>query len=157
MAAPVVTAYSRIFGVTLEDAFDRILPAPLPVLFVNRYGPLPPIKEVQGQQGAWGTLGQTRTIQLADGGTMHEELTRLERPSAFGYSITDVTGPMKALVSHVDGLWSFAAAGTGTRVTWEWTIIPKSALVSPIMPVFVRLWRGYAARAFDQIASFLSA
>jgi hypothetical protein len=87
---------------------------------------------------------------------MREELTRVERPSAFGYSITGVTGPMKALVSHVDGLWTFTAAGTGTRVTWQWTIFPTSALVAPIMPVFGRLWRGYAARAFDQIASLLA-
>ena len=156
MAKAAVTSYSRVFPVAVEKAFDDVLPTPLPELFHKRYGPIPPIKSVEDQDGVWCTVGQTRTIRLADGGSMREELTRVDRPGAFGYTITNVTGPMKPLVSHVEGLWSFEASGSGTRVTWQWTIHPKSAVVAPIMPVFCAIWRKYAARSFDSIGSLLT-
>jgi hypothetical protein len=156
MVEPVVTSYSRSFTASVEDAFDKVLPTPLPELFTRRYGPIPPIKSVEGQVGVWGTVGQTRTIRLADGGSMREELTRVDRPNAFGYTITNVTGPMKPLVSQVHGLWSFESDGSGTRITWQWTIFPKSRLVAPIMPIFARLWRKYADRSFDEIAALLA-
>jgi len=155
MSNPVVTSYSRVFAAPVEEAFDRVLPTPLPELFHRRYGPIPPIKSVEGQDGVWGTVGQTRTIRTADGGSMREELTRVERPSAFGYTISDVTGPMKALVGRVNGLWSFDATEGGTRVTWEWTIYPKSALARPVMGPFCALWRRYAARSFDELAKIV--
>jgi hypothetical protein len=142
--------------VAVATAFDTVLPTPLPQLFHRRCGPIPAIKAVDGQIGGWGTVGQTRTIRTADGGSMREELTRVDRPSAFGYTITDVTGPMKPLVSTVQGLWSFDTAGDGTRVTWQWTITPKSSLVAPVMPVFCALWRRYADRSFDAIGTLLS-
>lgn len=155
MVKPAVTSYSRVFPGAPGDAFDRVIPTPLPELFHRRYGPIPPIKSVEGQDGVWGTVGQTRTIHTADGGSMREELTRVDRPDAFGYTITELTGPMKPLVGHVEGLWSFDAEGSDTRVTWQWTIYPKSAIAAPIMPIFCKLWRGYAARSFDSIGALL--
>ncbi len=152
MVKPVVTSCFREFPVAPDAAFDTVLPTPLPDLFHRRYGPIPPITSVEGQDGVWGTVGQTRTIRLADGGSMHEELTLVDRPRAFGYTITRLTGPLKPLVAQVHGLWSFAPAGSGTTITWEWTIFPKSALVAPIMPVFAMIWRRYADRSFDSIA-----
>ena len=156
MAKPAITSYSRVFPVDVERAFDDVLPTPLPELFHRRYGPIPPIASVEGQDGIWGTVGQTRTIRLADGGSMREELTRVDRPAAFGYTITGVTGPMKPLVSRVEGLWSFEPSGSGTRISWQWTITPKSAIVAPIMPVFCAIWRRYAARSFDAIGTLLA-
>lgn len=134
-----------------------MLATPLPQLFHRRYGPIPPIKSVDGQVGEWRTVGQTRTIRTADGGSMREELTQVDRPTAFGYTITDVTGPMKPLVATVQGLWSFDPAGDGTRITWQWMITPRSALVAPILPVFCTLWRRYAERSFDAIGNLLGA
>jgi len=156
MANPVVTSYARVFPGSPEKVFDDVMPAPLPDLFHKRYGPIPPIKSVEGQDGVWGTVGQTRTIRTSDGGSMREELTRVERPHAFGYTLTNVTGPMKPLVSQVEGLWSFEAVGSDTRITWQWTIHPKSGLVEPIMPLFCKLWRSYAARSFDSIGALLA-
>lgn len=34
---------------------------------------------------------------------MREELIAVERPTAFGYTLSDVSGPMKVLASRVDG------------------------------------------------------
>ncbi len=71
---------SRAYPVEVGHAFDRTIVHPLPELFRRRYGPLPPIKAVTGFTEPWSTVGQTRTIHLADGGTMLEELTAVDRP-----------------------------------------------------------------------------
>src|SRR5690349_20474338 len=102
---------SRSYPVAVDRAFDLLLPTPLPELFHRRYAALPPIREIRDQDGVWGTVGQTRTIVLADGGTMRETLMSLDRPRSFGYRIADITGPMKPLVASVDGLWSLEEAG----------------------------------------------
>ena len=47
----------------------------------------------------------TGTIHLADGGTMTETLTRCDRPTAFGYDITDLRGALSPLVERIEGGW----------------------------------------------------
>ena len=73
----------------------------------------------------------------------------------FGYEIGDVTGGLKPLVSTVEGRWAFAPAGTGVRVTWAWTLHPLNAGSSLAMPLFGRLWHGYARQALEQIEGLL--
>lgn len=145
---------SRAYPVTVEHAYEAVLSAPLAEVFSARYGPLPPIRTVRDQEGVWGTVGQTRTIVLADGGTMREELTRVEPHREFAYRITDVTGPMKPLVASVEGRWAFAPAGTGARVTWSWTVHP-APYAGLAMPLFGKLWRGYAGVALERLEPLL--
>ncbi|MBB6627221.1 SRPBCC family protein [Nocardioides sp. KIGAM211] len=146
---------SRAFPASVEQAFDTVLPAPLPEIFHRRYAALPAIREVRDQEGSWGTVGQTRTIVLADGGTMRETLTSVERADHFGYTISDVTGPMKLLVRSLEGRWAFAPAGTGVRITWSWDLEPTSDLADLAMPLFARLWKGYARQALEEIEPLL--
>ena len=110
---------------------------------------------MRDQGGEWGTVGQTRTIALADGGTMRETLTEVSRPARFGYGISDVTGPMKPLIRSLEGVWAFEPAGTGVRITWSWTVHPVGRLGSAAMPAFRRMWQGYARQAFDNIESLV--
>jgi hypothetical protein len=147
---------SRTVPVPLERAFDAVLTEPLPRIFSRRYGPIPPIREVRDQTGGeWGTVGQSRRILLSDGGAMTERLTTVDRPSAFGYRISDLSGPFKALISSLDGEWAFEPAGTGTRITWTWTLQAASSLGSYALPVFARLWRGYARQALEEVEKVL--
>ena len=155
MAEPVHVEQSHTYPVGVEHAFDVVLSTPLPEVFGRRYAAIPAIREVRGQDGAWGTVGQTRTIVLADGGTMREVLTRVDRPRGFGYSITDITGPMKLLAASADGLWTFDAAGSGVEVTWAWEVRPASSVAALVMPVFARFWRGYARRAMQELEALL--
>lgn len=145
---------TRAVPVPVAEAFDRVLPHPLPEIFARRRLAIPPIREVRDQAGTWGEVGQTRTIVLADGGSMRETLTSVERPQSFGYVIGDVHGPMKPLVTRVEGRWSFEPAGTGTRITWAWDVSPTRA-GRPAMPLFARMWRGYARQALEEIESIL--
>ena len=86
---------------------------------------------------------------------MTERLTRVDRPSTFGYVISEIKGPLKALVSTVDGEWAFSTAGTGTRITWSWTLHPTSSVSRFALPVLGRLWRGYARQALEEVEKVL--
>lgn len=156
MANPVHLSSSRVVPVPLERTFDEVLPAPLPTIFSRRFGLLPPIKEVRDQEGSWGAgLGQSRTIATSDGGTMKETLTTLERPQRFGYTLSDISGPMRPLVGSVEGMWSFEPAGTGTRITWSWVLHPTNGMTALAMPLFARMWRGYARQGLEDIEKVL--
>ncbi len=152
MARPLVVQQSRVVQASVERTFYGTLPIPLPVLFRRRYGPLPPIKQVREQTGAWDKPGQTRTVVLSGGGSMREELTRVDPPRSFGYRLTDLKGPLAPLVDWIDGEWLFTDGAAGTKVTWRWSLHPKSALAAPLLPVFGTLWQGYARRALEQLS-----
>ncbi|NYI79259.1 SRPBCC family protein [Nocardioides panzhihuensis] len=146
---------SRAIPVEPEMALALVLPAPLPKIFGRRYAAITPITEIRDQTGAWDTAGQTRTIVLADGATMQETLTAIDAPSSFSYEITPLSGPLKLLVGHVVGRWSFSPAGTGTRVTWSWDVTPTSAAASVAMPVFGWMWKGYARQSLEALEELL--
>lgn len=147
---------SRTLPVTPEDAFARTMPMPLPDLFTSRSGPIPPIRATREQPETWDTVGQSRTVVLADGGTMRETLTTVDRPHSFGYDLTDVTGAFKLLVGSASGLWAFEPDGTGCRVSWSWTIHPRPPIGPLVMPVFGRFWHGYARQALAQLEANLT-
>jgi hypothetical protein len=130
---------------------------PLPTLFRRWYGPIPPIKAVLDQSGDWAAAGQTRTIALVGGGSMRETLTGVDSPTSFGYTITDIKGPMAPLIDHIEGDWIFTPDGTGTQVTWRWTLHRRSVLTAPALPVFGRLWRGYARQSLETLSDYLVA
>lgn len=155
MVRPVAVEQSRAIPVSAEDAFGGTLPIPLPTIFRRRYGPIPPIKQVQEQTGDWDAPGQTRKVLLTGGGSMREELTRLDAPRSFSYTLTDIRGPLAPLVSWVEGEWLFTPKGTGTEVTWRWTIHPRFQLAAPLIPVFGRLWQGYARQALEELSGQL--
>jgi Polyketide cyclase / dehydrase and lipid transport len=147
---------SRVVAIAVEDAFRRTLPAPLPQLFGRRRGIFPPIEEVRDQTGGWDTAGQTRTVRLAGGASMREELTSVEQPRSFGYRLTSITGPMALLVDHVVGEWIFTPATGGTEITWRWDIHPKSPLTSWALPLFARMWKGYARQVLADLSAMLT-
>ena len=123
--ATITVEQSRAIPVELQQAFDATLPMPLTAIFSRRYGLLPPVKEVRGQDGVWGRVGQTRTVVTSDGGTMRERLTEVDPPHSFSYLLSDISGPMRPLVEGVKGRWEFETSGTGTLITWRWTLRPK--------------------------------
>ncbi len=104
----------------------------------------------------WGTVGQTRTIVLADRGTMHETLTSVTPGASFGYDIEPLTGPLTPLVAGVAGRWTFAASGSGVEVSWHWSVTPTRA-GALVMPAFGRMWQGYARQGLEEIEQALLA
>ncbi|MGA7050336.1 MAG: SRPBCC family protein [Mycobacterium sp.] len=156
MAQSLVVEESRAIPVPVGEAFRRTLPMPLPDLFKHWYGPIPPIKEVRDQTGAWDVAGQTRTVLLAGGGSTCEELICVDPPRSFGYLLTKVRGPMALLVDHVAGEWTFTPSEGGTEVTWRWTIHRKSMLTAWALPLFARIWKGYARLVLRDLSDALT-
>jgi hypothetical protein len=155
--APIRTIEeSRAIPLSLPDAFRGTLLFPLPELFRHRSGPIPPIKEIRGQDGEWGTVGQTRTLMLQGGGSVREELTSVEAPNSFGYHLSEVEGPMSLLFTGVDGLWSFTQTGTETTVHWQWTVYPRSAVPGFVISAFAHYWHEFARTALAELATRLS-
>lgn len=146
---------SRAIPVDVDTAFRRTLPMPLPELFSRWYGPIAPVKAVREQTGEWSSVGQTRTVLQVGGGSMREELTVVDAPDLFGYTLSGLTGPLAPLVDHIEGQWLFAPVGTGTKVTWRWSVHPTSAAASLAMPAFAALWRGYARQGLEQLSADL--
>lgn len=151
----LVVEQSRAIPVSVEDAFRGTLPIPLPSIFRRWYGPIPPIKQVRDQTGEWDAPGRTRLVTLVGGGSMREQLTSVDPPRSFGYTLSDIKGPMAPLVSMVEGEWIFTPAGTATFVTWRWTIHPRSPLAAPVLPLLGRVWKGYARQALEALSTQL--
>jgi hypothetical protein len=145
---------SRIVAVPHGEAMDRFIPIPLPDIFARRHLALPPIKRVDGQDGRFDEVGQSRTIRLADGGSMVETLTVVGPPTEYGYRIDQVRGPLKPLAKEIRGLWTFTPAGDSTTITWRWEVEP-APLGRPLMPLFARMWRGYADKALERLAELI--
>ncbi len=155
MVTPYVMKCSRAIPVDVPTAFEGTLPIPLPTIFSRWYGPIGPVKEIRDQTGDWGTVGQTRTVVQAGGTSLREELTRVDAPEVFGYTLSNVSGPLAPLIDHIDGEWSFTPVGTGTEVTWTWEVYPKTAVAAVAMPAFARLWRGFARQGLEQLSGEL--
>ena len=154
--ATITVEQSRAIPIELHRAFDGTLPMPLTAIFARRYGLLPPVKLVRGQDGVWGEVGQTRTVVTTDGGTMRELLTEVDDPNSFSYRLSEISGPMRPLVDTIDGRWEFARHGTGTLVTWRWTLQPKGLGTGVLRPI-ARMWRGYARQALELLSEQLLA
>ena len=145
---------SRVVAVHHDEAMQRFIPVPLTDIFDHRHLALPAIKRVDGPDGRFEQVGQSRTIHLADGGSMVETLTLVSAPNEFGYRISQVRGPLKPLAKEIRGLWTFEPVGAATRITWRWEVDP-AWLGRPVMPVFTRMWRGYAAKALERLSEVL--
>jgi hypothetical protein len=155
MSHSIAVEQSRAIPVALDDAFAKTMAISLPELFNRWYGPIPPIKAIRGQTGQWNSVGETREIVLAGGGGMQEKLTLVDPPRAFGYTIDSLRGPLSPLIDHVEGLWSFGPSGTGTQVTWKWTLYPRSIFTTPLVLGFAQIWRGYAGNALATLSDYL--
>jgi hypothetical protein len=154
--AAITVEQSRAIPIEPERAFVLTLPIPLTAICSRRYGLLPPVKQVRGQDGVWGQAGQTRTVVTTDGGTMRELLTEVDAPHSFSYRLSEISGPMRPLVDGIDGRWEFGTQGTGTLITWRWTLHPKGLGTGVLRPI-TWMWRGYARQALELLSEQLLA
>src|SRR3954451_5636205 len=158
MTTTYAVSASDLLPATPEVAFDTLLDAPIEEILGDRSGPIPPVRETRGQEGLWRTPGQSRTFVLSDGGTIRETLVAADRSSRdYRYRLSDITGPMKLLVTGVDGQFTFVPEGSRTRVTWSWELHPTHALTRLAMPIFAVFWRRSAAKMFARLGSRLPA
>ena len=157
MPASYPVSESATLAVPPDVAYDALLAAPLEEILGFRTGLIPAITGCSGQDGPWGTVGQTRVIETSDGGQLLETLVHAQRPTDYRYRISEVRGPMRLVVSGIDGRFAFEAAGAGTRVTWSWDLHPTSVVTRLGMPVFAFFWHRSARKMFDRLTDRVTA
>jgi hypothetical protein len=123
---------------TPERCFAVVAPID-PTLYYPKYGPLPAVTGVRNQTGSWDTPGRTRTLDLSDGGSVVETITRAEHPRHFDYELTEFQKVFGALVSSALAEWTFESVGEGTRIHWAYSF---HALTGRgwIVKLIVSLW-----------------
>jgi hypothetical protein len=141
---------SRVVAVEPSRAFDRLITAPLPELFSRRFAAFPPVESVADEPDEWGSVGQSRTILLADGGYLRETLTGVDRPRGFDYRLDEIHGALRPFVRTIEGAWTITQEDGGSRIAWSWTFFPTSSLARLTPLVIGRMWQGYAARALSE-------
>jgi uncharacterized protein YndB with AHSA1/START domain len=146
---------SRLIGVDPTQVFDALMAAALPELFAHRFAAFPAVREVTGEPDDWGTVGQSRTIVMADGGSVRETLTWVDRPSSYAYVLDDIHGRLRPFVSTVDGAWTITPVDSGARVEWAWTMHAQTSPARLTMSVLGRMWKGYAERALAELETIL--
>ncbi|MEO5921685.1 MAG: SRPBCC family protein [Pseudolysinimonas sp.] len=114
------TARAQGFAAARPDKTFAILTPGDPVRFYPKYGPLPAVVAVSNQTGAWDAVGQSRTLELSDGGTVVEHLTEVDAPRRFAYRLSDFTGMFGTLVAFAEAEWDFHASVEGTRIRWTY-------------------------------------
>lgn len=145
---------SHVLSTSPARAWEAIVAAPLQDIFDHRSGPIPPVKEMVSD-GPWGLVGAARTVVLADGSSNRETLVGASCPDDYRYELTGFTGPMKALVTKVEGQFDFDAQGEETVATWTWVIHPTNAVTGLGLPVLGFFWKGWAAKMWPKFAARL--
>src|ERR1700739_1770243 len=75
------------------------------------------------------------------------------RNQSGGWDAAGQSRTMSILCDHVLGEWVFAPKDGGTELSWCWTIYRKSPLTSWALPVFGRLWKGYARQVLMDLSA----
>ncbi|MEV6768900.1 SRPBCC family protein [Nocardia sp. NPDC051030] len=72
-------------------------------------------------------------------------------------AITDFTGPMRRLVAHVRGEWTFAPGGSDCLVRWTYSSYPRPGRRFLIRGVAAPLWRRYAKATLARTVAVVEA
>ena len=127
-----------IASTPLEWTWDVLTPID-PARFYPRFGPLPATIKVTHQSGPWNTIGQTRRLELSDGGHVIETITDVEPHSFFAYELTDFQKIFSRLVDHARAEWTFTAVPEGTLVHWTYTFFARKRW-GWLVALIVRIW-----------------
>ena len=125
-------------------AFDAVLGLD-PVTVLGGPGPLPPIRRVTG---AWGRVGDVRTLDLAGGGAVVERMTEVDTTREFAYDVTGLPGLTGRLVTGARGCWELhSTPHGGTEITWTMAFRPRPGRALACRVLVAPVWRRHLRRA----------
>ena len=114
-------------------------PARFPKTF-RGCGPIPGLRGITAQ--APSAIGSTRRVESSDGSILTERITALDPPHRHAYALSGLRPPLGWLARSGDADWTFANAGTATRVSWDYAFTLTSVfawpLAAPLLHIFMR-------------------
>jgi hypothetical protein len=110
--------------VPAKEAFDYIAPIYLPRIFPGK-SLIPGIVDTSVKDG-WNKSGLSRTVYFKDGTTSQETLLTYNGPISFSYKNEQFTSKMLgALMTRLEGEWTFTDLNNATKIVWVYRTIPK--------------------------------
>lgn len=141
-------------GATPADVFAYATTPAAAAEFFRGFGPIPAIRSIEYLPGSTPNIGGRRTVTLADGSTLDEEVLAYSPPHGHAYRVSGFPPPLSRLTREARGAWTFEPATTGTRLSWHYTYELTSPLAWPAGVVVVKvLMRGAMQRALREIAT----
>lgn len=151
--SPVTVVTNALSTAPPQAAYDAVVPVELAAVFTGMGPVIPAVTGTEDGPARWGYEPGSRRVLLAGGGVMDESTRALDPPHRFAYRVTPAAGPLKLLISHIDGEFLFDAAPTGgSRITWTYAFEPARGR-SPLVLAFRPLWARYARRVLDDLAA----
>ena len=156
MVNPVTSPVEIGINASAQKAFAIIVPAELSEVLLPK-APLPGVRTVEDKQGDWNKIGDSRQIIMTDGSSVRETLTTYNEHTGLSYRIDGFDGPLKFLVTHMEGEWTFRESGDNqSHVSWVFTFYPRSIFTAPIVSLIARhLWPGYAGSALTRLKNII--
>lgn len=152
MSRPAAASTSAVVRADAATTFTVVTTAD-PTRFYPRFGVLPAVVGVRDQMGAWNAAGQTRVLELSDGGTVVEHLDDVEAPRFFAYHLRDFTGLFGFLVESARAEWLFDAHAEGTAIHWSYAFTGRAGR-RWIVAAIVRLaWGPYMRRVLPGLVA----
>ncbi|WP_445148745.1 SRPBCC family protein [Baekduia sp. Peel2402] len=146
----VSTTVSRRIDEPRDALWARFIPVRLEDI-LGKYGPVPAVTGTSGQTGPWDVVGSSRTVHLSDGSSATEQVTAVQAPQMFGYTVSGFTNPVRFLAREARGVWVFEESG---EVRWTYTFAARSLPAALLLAPVVRFaWRGFMRRALDALAA----
>jgi hypothetical protein len=148
--AEIVISQSAPVSAPPQTAFAAVAGLDAPSIFRAR-GPVPGVVGVEGHIAPWSAVGQTRTIRLSDGSSVHETLTAFG-DGALAYKVTDFEGAFGRLAREARGEWRVTPHGDGARIEWRYVFTPASPLAAlPLRVIAFAFWADYMRAALSRL------
>lgn len=150
------SSHTEVFTVKapVGEVFDFIVAEDVLPKILKKYLFIPAVTGTRVHAGDWKTPGSYRTVMFESGDTLREELTHFEKPSYFGYTVSEFSSFQRHFASHGTGQWWFVAKGDLTEVKWTYTFYPKGTFGRMILHPFVKNdFRTYMKRSIQLIQS----
>ena len=128
----------------IRDVFDFVAAEDVLPKVLTGYGLVPGVGHTSDITGPWSEPGSRRIVHLLDGSTVHEGLTRYDRPRYFAYCVSDPSFALRHLMIDAKGEWWFTETDEGSRALWTYTFRAKNRLAKLPLGLFVGTqWKGY--------------
>lgn len=127
------------------------------VRYFTGYAPLIPGIVAASLRGADAPgPGVLRDVRLSDGTAIVERITAFDAPSLHAYDMAEMNTLQRLLCTNMESRWRFEDDGGGTRVVWDYRIVPRSVLHTPLAWLTGRLFERAMQRCLDALARDLT-